>query len=117
MDVELQVHNQERAEKKNPTSCNMDHLRGKWKWPVPQAHALSCVTFRFLSSNSMLIFPRLKGHVDVEVDVSIMINEQTELIQSIIIMRIHILYFTILPVFTHFFQWGKVGYSQEVLIQ
>lgn len=30
------------------TSRNMDHLRGKWKWPPPQAHSLSCVTVRFL---------------------------------------------------------------------
>lgn len=27
------------------TSCNMDHLRGKWKWPLPQAHSLSFLIF------------------------------------------------------------------------
>lgn len=35
-------------------SCNMDHLRGKWKWLLPQAHCFSSVTFRFLWSNTML---------------------------------------------------------------
>lgn len=59
MDVEIQVHNQTRGGwwwccwGEGGMSCNMDHLRGKWKWLLPQAHSFSCVTFRFLS-NTML---------------------------------------------------------------
>lgn len=58
----------------------MDHLKGKWKWPLPQAHSLSFVTYRFFCGAIPWVFPGQKGHVDDEVDVSILINDQTKFI-------------------------------------